>query len=373
VQAVVRSRLDPATRLKRLTSAAELLIGTDPGDPDDPASWRAWSATAPHALVLGRLASESESPPPLMALLRSTASYLRQRGLFRSACDALSTAVDVAIHGHVDARTLGEMRSELGDLHDLAGDVHAARDEHARALELLEQEHSPEDERIVLARARLGHLLNCAGDSRAAITLLQDAVPTLRTSSGARHLIKACVDLGYACWAAGELAKAEASFQEALDELARAQVALPELYAEAMSGLGMVRQDQGDLVLAAQLIEGALAVLGEVFGEDDHPTLAQAHDKHGFVLRLHGKVAAAIDAHIEAHRMLSTTVGESDPRTAMALSNLGLAYRDAGRIAESVGAQQQAHELLLHSYGPEHRNTRFVAERLNELGISAIR
>lgn len=59
VQTVVRSRLDPVARLKRLTSAAELLIGTDPGDPDDPASWRAWSATAPHALVLGRLASES--------------------------------------------------------------------------------------------------------------------------------------------------------------------------------------------------------------------------------------------------------------------------------------------------------------------------
>jgi tetratricopeptide (TPR) repeat protein len=139
------------------------------------------------------------------------------------------------------------------------------------------------------------------------------------------------------------------------------------LFAEAASGLGMVRQDQGDLDLASELISRALSALIELHGDIDHPDIAQLCDKQGYLLRLRGDVAGAVRQHSRAHRILAAALGDTDPRAAMALTNLGVAQLAAGDVAAASAAQRSAHELLVAAYGPEHPNVQIVQSRLVEL------
>lgn len=369
VQSVVRSRLTPPIWSERFDLTVRLLLGADPGDPGDPDHWQSWSALAPHVLVLADHAVQVDHPSrEFVELIRRTATYLHHRGPFLAARDAMIAAVGLAERSGLDRRTVGEMHSQLGDLHDATGNVRAAHDEHARALAILEDELQPGDERVVLARARFAHLLNCLGQSDTAVELLTQALAVLRAQPGLRSHIRVCVDLGYAQWAAGAHAQAQEAFGEALTALAeQAPGTNRDLYAEAVGGLGVIRQDQGDLDEAAQLIERSVMSLRELHTGDDHPALAMALDKKGFILRLLGQVELSIHAHQEAERMLAATIGDSDPLTAMALTNLGLAYRDGGNPAAAADAQRRAHQLLLAAYGPEHPHTRMVVERLNDV------
>jgi DNA-binding SARP family transcriptional activator len=375
VQAVVRSRLDPLDQQQRLTTAVGLLTAVEPGDPTDPGSWARWAMLAPHLLVLGTLADELMlRSVPLVALMRTSAAYLRQRGSVRAACAMMGTAMTLGLRDLDDPQVLGEMHSELGDFYDARGDVHAAREEHAKAIDLLVGQLDPADFRLALARARFGHLLHCEGDEQGAITTLEAVLPALAESVDHRYLARAWIDLGYTYWAAGGLQKSVSDLDRsavAFEQAGRILAALPAparaLYAEAASGLGMVRQDQGDLDLASELLERALAALIELHGDVDHPDIAQLCDKQGYLLRLRGDVEGAVRLHTRAHRILSATLGDTDPRAAMALTNLGVAQLAAGDVAAASVAQRSAHALLVAAYGPEHPNVQIVQSRLVEL------
>jgi tetratricopeptide (TPR) repeat protein len=251
--------------------------------------------------------------------------------------------------------------------------VHRARQEHAKAIELLAGRLDPGDLRLAIARARLGHLQHCEGDELGAIQTLQSVLPALRDSEDLRHLARAWIDLGYTYWSAGgmqksaaDLERAAAAFEEAGRIVGDLPTPAPALFAEAASGLGVVRQDQGNLHLAHLLIGQALTALIELHGDIDHPDIAQMCDKQGYVLRLLGDVEGAVRQHTRAYRMLSATFGGTDPRTAMALTNLGVAQLAAGDGVAAAEAQRRAHELLIAAYGPHHPNVRIVQERLLE-------
>jgi len=370
VQAVVRSGLEPNSQQDRLITAVGLLGRVQVGDPADPGSWSGWGMLTPHLLGLGGMAEElGIASVPLVSMMRSSAAYLRQRGSVRAACTVMRTAMTIGVRDLDDDRVLGEMHSELGDFYDGQGDVHAAREEHAKAIELLVGRLDPGDQRLALARARFGHLLHCAGDEKGAIATLEAVMPALRAADDPRHLAKAWIDLGYTYWADKMLTKAAAAFDEACRILSDLPSPSPAMYAEAVSGLGMVRQDQGELVLAHRLIAEAVAALIELHGHIDHPDIAQMGDKEGFVLRLLGDVDGAIRRHREAYRMLCATLGDSDPRAAMALTNLGLAHLAADELGAAELAQRQAHEILIAAYGPGHPNVQIVEARLGDLDV----
>jgi tetratricopeptide (TPR) repeat protein len=110
-----------------------------------------------------------------------------------------------------------------------------------------------------------------------------------------------------------------------------------------------------------------LAVLHLVYGEVDHPIVAEVHDKLGWTLRLLGDLEGARAEHAESAAMMSRQFGPDDPRVAMALTNLGLAELEAGDIGGARAHQQRAYEALLRAYGPDHCNTRLVVGRLEDL------
>jgi non-specific serine/threonine protein kinase/serine/threonine-protein kinase len=138
----------------------------------------------------------------------------------------------------------------------------------------------------------------------------------------------------------------------------------PGLKAEAVGGMGMFRQDQGDVAAAIELHRTALGILRGVHGDADHPAPAQAYDKLGFALRLHGDVDAALAAHQEAERMLTRTLGADDPRVAMAVTNEGLALLEAGDAEAATANQRRALDLFGRAYGNDHPHTRMAGERL---------
>jgi tetratricopeptide (TPR) repeat protein len=129
----------------------------------------------------------------------------------------------------------------------------------------------------------------------------------------------------------------------------------------------MMLHDQGLAADSRDLQVRALAVLHQVYGEVDHPILAEVHDKLGWTLRLLGDLEGARAEHAESAAMMSRQFGPDDPRVAMALTNLGLAELEAGDIPGARAHQQRAYDALLRAYGPDHCNTRLVVERLEDL------
>ena len=366
VQAAVRARLNRHTRGATQSAVTRILEAADPGDADQPESWPAWGTLAPHVLTAAVLAAET--PPAsadvdnLIRLIRRAARYLRRSASPRAGTALLAVAISLTSRQAGQAGQLGLLHSELGDLLDAAGDLNQARAEHTDAVALLETVLSPDDHQLALARTRLGHVMNCAGDPRGAMSVHRRALATLRDHDDHRGTVGALVDLGYASWAAGELAASAEAFDEALY---RCPPSLDsQLHADAIAGLGMVRQDQGDLGGALALQEQALAELTALYGDIDHPEPAQAYDKIGFVLRLLGETDRAVRAHRSAEAMLTATLGPDDPRVAMALTNLGLALLQAGDRAAAVAAQRRAEILFSAAYGPAHPHSKMAAERL---------
>jgi hypothetical protein len=144
VQAVVRSRLDPAARADRFHTAVGLLTAADPGDPADPETWPRWAAMAPHAAVQAHIASELALPPgpQLLELLQRTASYLQHRGSQQTASTVLESAVNLAGHHQQGRCGHGELHSDVDPL-DQAGHPTTAPGGRTRALHPLDAARQP--------------------------------------------------------------------------------------------------------------------------------------------------------------------------------------------------------------------------------------
>jgi DNA-binding SARP family transcriptional activator len=366
VQMTMRSRLSPQQRIQRFRDAVDLLVRATPGDPTMPITWPQWAALAPHVIVVAAHADDlGTTPAGLVPLLRQAAAYLKQRASLPVARTVLESALHRAQEEGAGRLLLGEIHSELGDVIDVAGHLSEALAEHERALTLLEAELPADDVRLARPLTRLGHVLNCAGKSGDAIVLHRRALRLLADRSDFRTATT-LVDLGYAHWADGDLPAAAESLTEALELTKHLTEQDHSLTADAMAGLGMVRQDEGDLASAKLLQETALVMFIRMHGGQPHPDIAQARDKLGYALRLAGETAAAIAEHEAAARMLAEILGADDPRVAMTLTNLGLARLATGDVAGAVREQSRAHDIFVNRYGSDHPHTHLAAARLQE-------
>ena len=110
-------------------------------------------------------------------------------------------------------------------------------------------------------------------------------------------------DLGYTLWAAGRLEEAGTALRAGREMLERQGRRDGRDWAHATAGLGLVEQDRGQLVAAAQHQRTVIEVFTRVCGSH-HPDTAQALDKLGYVLRLQGRCQESMDAHERAARLL---------------------------------------------------------------------
>jgi hypothetical protein len=81
-QAILRDRLPPAQAAATRNRAEAILAASDPGDPDNPATWPRWARLMPHLLAADLAGTGS---PGLRQLACRGCCYLLQRGDIRAA------------------------------------------------------------------------------------------------------------------------------------------------------------------------------------------------------------------------------------------------------------------------------------------------
>ena len=101
-QAILRDRLTPAQAAATRARTEAILAASDPGDPDNPATWPRWARLMPHLLAADLAATDN---PGLRQLACHACRYLLARGDTR-------TAYDLASH------LRQQWRDRLGDDHE---------------------------------------------------------------------------------------------------------------------------------------------------------------------------------------------------------------------------------------------------------------
>lgn len=370
VQSVVRSQLAPADRRLRAAAALRSLESSAPSGPVVPDSWPAWSLVTPHVLSFLRAAVDSDVlPDGTVALALRCYRYLRARSALDSAHDLLDLVIALVESAVGRVPVLGELHADRADLLDAEGSLAAARIELEQALAIFEENADSVPE-VTLARtwARLAHVLNCSDEPASSADHYLRALTLLRACGGEpEEVINALIGLGYACWAQQDYRAAEGHLRAALAVLDQQGWTRHPLHADAISGLGMMLHEQGRLDEAQALQLAALGEMIAVHGAIDHPAIAYTYDKLGYVEGLLGDHLASMEHHGTAVQILQRLFGRDDPRLAMMISNLGSAQLASGDGSAALASQQRAYAILLEHYGSDHRETRLVAARAEDL------
>jgi serine/threonine protein kinase/tetratricopeptide (TPR) repeat protein len=268
--------------------------------------------------------------------LESLGVIERERGHYPEAQALLRRAVAVR------ERLLGPDAPGVAEsLHDLArvltfqGAYAEAEGLFRRALAI--REASPSDPVPVTDTLRgLAEVLKGEGRAAEAAPLAQRAVATLRQLDGDQTiaLSSALSLLGRIRLDLGNLTAAGDLCGEALAIRRRVLGDDHPLVGLALSDLASVRLEQGEAAAAAKLEDEALSILVPVLG-DDHVLVAAARDGQAQALEQTGALPLAETACQEALATRRTSLGEDHPDTLSSLELLGHIRLAQGRTTEA--------------------------------------
>lgn len=277
VQAIIGSRLSPPRQAATVSSLARLMIAATPGDPDDPATWPAWAALAPH--MLHQAAAGLDEPPGLRDMTSLFCWYLLVRGDHAAALNLATRLYQAsrAADGPDHPATLSAA-ANLATILRSAGKRDEAR---ALAQDTLDRHRrlSGEDHPATLHAAN--NLVSCLmnlHDYPAARELAEDTLERSQRTLGP--------DAGQTLATAGNLAETLTNLDEherarelAADTAARHQRLYGDDHRETMwavTTLINALEGSGDLKAAHELAKESLARYRRLFGEDHPDTQAAA-------------------------------------------------------------------------------------------------
>lgn len=369
VQEVVRAQIPQDRYLHRVGEATQMLSSRLPGNTVDLTEQRqAWSMLLPHVFALVRTTSAAPHIPTAVVLLAIEACwYLRSRqanGAAKELCAGLATCVE---QSRTSPAATVEVLASQADLLDADGHLREAQSVLRRARTLLAGVPNPSPLTVARLSSLHGHALNCADRGAEAIIEYERASEMLAGLGRPAELAVARIGLGYSRWSVRDFVGAEREFKVALREMTGDEWLKHPLRIEAVSGLGMMRHEQGAVSEAIELQSRALTDSIDLYGMADHPVTAHIHAKIGYEFGLSGRHAESLRHHECAAEMLQRLYGPEDPRLAMVISNRGLAELACGRPDTARASQQQALRMLQLAYGPDHRDTRLVTARLADL------
>jgi tetratricopeptide (TPR) repeat protein len=309
-QAILRDSLTAAQAVEMRARTEAILAASDPGKPDDLATWPRWAEVMPH-LLAADLAGGNRA-------LRATAGdvcwYLLTRGNARSGYDLASRLYRRWRDGlgADDPDTLMAAHYRAWALADL-GDYAAARELDEDTLERRRRVLTVDHHSTLTTASNLVASLGQLGQLAAAKELAEDTLDRRRRVLGeddpdtlvsASNLADVLRELG------------EAQAARALDEdtLARRRRVLGENHHSTLvsaSNLAADLRDLGQLEQARHLGEDALRGLRRVLGEDHPLTLACASDLAA-TLRALGETRAARDLEDDSQARLRRVQGEDD-------------------------------------------------------------
>ena len=197
---------------------------------------------------------------------------------------------------------------------------------------------------------------------------LASSLACLETSDahfGRQHAASACAlnNVGQVHRQAGDLAKAQAYLEDAVDVYRKVCGEEHASTAQALSNLGLLhaalaQRSKGverlEHVEAAQgLLERALECKRKVFGEG-HAQVGVAMYQLATAVRLQRRSAAAEALLVEAVALLRAAEGPGGLATATALNNLGLLRKEAGQHSRAAEAYREALSLRVAKLGERH-------------------
>ncbi len=300
-------------------------------------------------LELGLLEADGED---LLRFHRSLAELARSSRLDDEAQAATETATTTWTSAVNDA---AEADARLLALPHLDAVTEAARER-------------GEDERTAALCFELGRSLWAAGDLRRARANLEQALEICEQVLGAadHRTINTLSCLGSLLQAQGDLAGAQASLERAL-ELAEGTLGWdhPDT-AVILTNLAWALRYQGDLAGARGALERALQVSERSLG-GDHPDTIDRLDGLGVLLKEQGDLAGARTYSGRALEALERTVGPDHPRTLLAVSGVGQLLRELGDLAGARTYVEHALRVSEQTLGPDHPDTAVALDNMGTL------
>jgi hypothetical protein len=272
VQKITADQLDPdvAKDWRRATAALiEAALPPDAADADDPATWSAFAALLPHALM---------ALPPGSGGMDKVAAFLRAFGNDTAALQLqqqIVAACDID-PGADHSRTLAA-RTSLAYWTGENGKPAAARDQFAALLPELTRMLGDESLTVLAVRANLARSTGDAGDAAGARDQFAALLPIRERVSGDRHPATLTTRASLAYWTGMTGDAAAARDQYATLVPIRAEILGPE-HSRTLTARGYLAHwtgEAGDPAAARDQFAALVPVMTRVLG-DEHPATLQA-------------------------------------------------------------------------------------------------
>ena len=160
--------------------------------------------------------------------------------------------------------------------------------------------------------------------------------------------------------AIGQVYRKRSEIERAATHLRRALTMQESLHggrslpvATALTGLGIVLFDSGDLPGAREALERALAIREEQLGPG-HPDLARVMMELANVSIVEGDPERGLREHQAALALSREAVGDDHPEVAKSLVNMGIALKHLGRHDEAAAAYEESLRIHEARQGPNH-------------------
>ena len=252
--------------------------------------------------------------------------------------------------------TVAKSLHGLGEVLTSQGRDADAEQAFRKALEIQRQVLGPAHADIARTLQDLALVMDDAGDLKAAIPMMREAVNMQRALNGSQPdpgLALAIHNLAELLYEDGNYDAAEELYTEALAMRRRLLGDKHPLIAGTLSSLGLVRQARGDLAGAEAMFREALAVQQQTLGEV-HPDIATTLNNLAFVQYARGDRPAALANEREALRILRQLFPGDHPEVARIENRIGSWLTDAGEYAQADHDLQDALAMRRRLFGDKH-------------------
>jgi hypothetical protein len=354
VQAVIRDMVPAAERPGYQTAARRLLAAADPGDPEPPGTWPAYTALLPHVLSSG---AATDPDPAVRPLVQHEARLMWRRGEFRTCYSLVMEAIQhwSATLDEAEPDMFLAYRERSNAMQGLGMFTEALREDQA-VYDLAVRRLGADDPITVRAEGLLAWSLRRVGDFATACTLDEHAYNVALRDCGRDHpeTLRMAHNLAVNYRMTGEFDRA-LQIDEYNTQVARSQDG-PDTRAtlHAVNNVARDLREVGQYYEALSLQEDTYTRYRHVFGVDNPDTL-RAMKNLAVTRRKAGRYpesAGLAEEVLDRHRRRYSGV---HPETLAATTNLANDYRCLGEHAKGLGlaglAVRGFRQILGESHG----------------------
>jgi hypothetical protein len=185
IQAILRDRLTAEQAAATRTRIEAILVTSNPGDPDNPATWPRWAQLMPHALIADLAATTNSS---LRWLAVAASGYMLARGDIRSSYDLAAK-----LHPQWSERFGGDEETVLAVAHQLnrtlynQGRYAEARDLKQQVVACARRVLREDTQNTLVYANSLAIGLRALGEVQTALDMDKDTLDRRRRVLGADH------------------------------------------------------------------------------------------------------------------------------------------------------------------------------------------